>query len=54
MNVIRRWLVVGGGAALVVAAGGVAQAHEWEELPPLDGELCADRAEAAEKRQVST
>ena len=48
MNVIRRWLVFSGGAALVVAAGGVAQADDWEELPPLDGELCADRAEAAD------
>ena len=47
MNMMRRWMVVAGAAGLVVVAGGVAEADDWVDLPPLDGELCESRAVAA-------
>ena len=47
MNRWRHWLVVGGTAGMVIAAGGVVRADDPVHLPPLDGELCEAKALAA-------
>ena len=48
MNRWRNWLLAGGTAGLMVAAGGVASADDDPvDLPPLDGELCEAKALAA-------